>query len=112
MHADQPPVLTHVRDSHMKAVAFVVQWTVNQGARRGEACMFARIDLFLIAAGIGISVLGAALVDLWLIGMSFRSLIKRDGSWGAVGLLLGLMILGGIVGFAGLLSRALLDLQG
>ena len=74
--------------------------------------MFARVDLLLIGAGVLVSVLGAALVDLWLIGLSVRALIQRDGSWGAVGLLLGLVILGGIVGFAGLLSRVLLDLQG
>jgi hypothetical protein len=74
--------------------------------------VFARVDLYLIAAGIAISVLGAALVDLWLIGTSFRSLIRRDGGWGAIGLLLGVIIMGGIVGFAWPLSRLLLDLQG
>jgi hypothetical protein len=74
--------------------------------------MFARIDLLLIAAGIAISVLGAALVDLWLIAMSFRSLFRRDGGWGALGLLIGVIIMGGIVGFAWPLARILLDLQG
>ena len=74
--------------------------------------MFARVDLYLIAAGIGITVLGAALVDLWLIGVSFRSIFRREGGWGAVGLLLGVIILGGIVGFAWPLSRLLLELQG
>jgi hypothetical protein len=68
--------------------------------------MFARLDLTLIGAGLLVSLLGAGLVDLWLIGVSLRSLIRREGAWGFVGLLLGLTILGAIIGFAGLLSQA------
>src|SRR5437870_4125032 len=71
--------------------------------------MFVRVDLMLIGAGVLVSVLGAALVDLWLIGRSFSTLVRRDGSWAAVGLLLGLAILGGLVGFVELLLRVLPD---
>jgi hypothetical protein len=74
--------------------------------------MFARVDLMVIGAGILVSVLGATLVDLWLISRGVCALVRREGSWGAVGLLLGLAILGGIVGFVGLLARLLPDLQG
>ena len=73
--------------------------------------MFGRVDLYLIGAGMLISVLGAALVDLWLIGVSLRSLLRRDGVWGLVGLVLGLLILGGIVAFAWLLAPVYLDLR-
>jgi hypothetical protein len=74
--------------------------------------MFARIDLLLIGAGILVSVLGATLVDLWLIGVSLKSLARRDGGWGVFGLLLGLVILGGLVGFAGIMWRLWPALQG
>lgn len=74
--------------------------------------MFGRIDLILIGAGILARVLGMGLVDLWLIVKSLSALIRREEGWGAVGLLLGLVILGGLVGFVGLLSRVLPDLQG
>jgi H+/Cl- antiporter ClcA len=70
--------------------------------------MIARLDLLLIGAGLLISVLGALLVDLWPIGVSPRSLMRREGAWGFVGLL----ILGGIVGFAGLLTPTLRAFQG
>ena len=68
--------------------------------------MFGRIDLLLIGAGLLVSLVGAALVDLWLIGVSLRAIFRRDGGWGIVGLLLGLTILGAIVGFAGFLYQA------
>jgi len=74
--------------------------------------VFGRVDLYLVGAGMLVSVLGAALVDLWLIGVSLRALLRRDGIWGVIGLVLGLLILGGIVAFAWLLAPVFVDLQG
>jgi H+/Cl- antiporter ClcA len=72
--------------------------------------MFARPEFLLFALGILVAVVGAAVLDLWLLAASCRSLFRRDPIWGVFGVLLGLLILGGIALYSGLLYQLLLTL--
>ena len=70
--------------------------------------MFARPEFLLFALGILVAVVGAAVLDLWLLAASCRLLFRRDPIWGVFGVLLGLLILAGIALYSGLLYQVLL----